>query len=51
MDVLLLIVIAGIAGQLGFIWWSRRRAERGYLEARRKQAELIEQATRDDVGS
>lgn len=47
MDVLLIIVIAGIVGQLAFIWWARRRAERGYRDARRQQAELIEQATRD----
>ncbi len=47
MDVLLIIVVAAIIGQAAFIWWSRRRSERGYLDARRKQAELIEQASRD----
>lgn len=47
MDVLLIIVIAAGVGQLAFIWWARRRAERGYRDARRQQAELIERATKD----
>lgn len=47
MDVLLIIVATGIVGQFLFIRWSRRRAERRHVEARRQQAELIEQATRD----
>lgn len=47
MDVLLIIVATGIVGQFLFIRWSRRRSERAYRDARRKQAELIEQATRD----
>lgn len=45
---ILVVVLIGIAGQAGFIWWSHRRAQRQWDDARRQvrkdQAKLIDDA-------
>lgn len=45
---LFLVVLVGVVGQAGFIWWAHARHERSYRDAerqlRKQRAELVETA-------